>query len=155
MNWPIVTGVVAIYGAMLSSWNAYSSYRAKRRSINVEVSYGCETYQGGEWGPQSIIVTALNKGHQPITLAGAGIRWPDGRTSVCLGPSGNTRFPHELDGGKSCMVCLPIREIVPPMKNVGFSGKVRLKGFFRDALGKTYAKKFNFDLEDTSGIVGE
>jgi hypothetical protein len=147
MNWTIATGCVAVYGALLSTWNALSSYWEKRRRVTIKTSYGFETY-GPELGPNSIIVTALNKGHRTVSLRGAGIRLPDGRDVIHLGQSGDARFPHQLDGGHSCMICMPMHSIAVALKQAGFSGTVRLAGYYRDALDKTYtSKRFKFDVE--------
>jgi hypothetical protein len=148
MNWTVATGVVAVYGALLSTWNALSTQWEKRRRLAVKISYGCETY-GPQLGPYSIIVTALNKGTPSMTLSGAGIRLPDGRDTAYLGQSGNARFPHELESGKSCLICLPVQSFAQQLKTAGFSGNVRLAGYYRDALDKTYlSKEFDFDVEE-------
>jgi hypothetical protein len=147
MNWTVATGIIAAYGALLSTWNAVSSLWEKSRRVTVKAAYGFEVY-GPQLGPDSIIVTALNMGHRTVTLRGAGIRLPDGREAVYLGRSGDARFPHELEGGQSCMICMPIQSIASQLKQVGFSGNVRLAGYFRDALDKTYkSKRFKFDLK--------
>ena len=148
MNWTIATGIVAVYGALLSTWSAVSAQLEKRRHVTIKISYGFPTF-GPELGPASIIVTALNKGHTPVTLSNAGIRWPDGRTTVCFEDSGNTKFPQELEGGKSCFVLIEIQLLARQLKIAGFSGTVTLNGFFRDALDKTYTGKFDFDVEES------
>lgn len=152
MNWTIVTGVVAVYGAILSTWNVLSKQLEKRRYVKVKTSYGFETY-GPALGPYSIIITALNKGHRSATLNGAGILLPNGGTIVSLGQSGNTRFPQELESGKSCLICMPVQSIGEQMKKSGLSGTVKLAGFFRDALDKTYAsKRFDFNVEKAMNV---
>ena len=152
MNWTIVTGIVAVFGALLSTWNAVSKQLEKRRRVTVKVSRGFETY-GPVLGPSSVIVTALNKGHLSVTLSGVGILLPDGGTVVYLGQSGNTRFPHELESGKSCLICMPVRALGEQMKKAGFSGTIKIAGYFRDALDKTYAsKRFDFDVEKAMNV---
>jgi hypothetical protein len=47
MNWTIVTAVVAVYGALLSTWNALSKQMETRRRVTVKYSYGYETYAQG------------------------------------------------------------------------------------------------------------
>jgi hypothetical protein len=147
MNWTIVSGAVALYGALLSTLNAVSSFREKRRQVMVEAAYGFEAYGPGI-GPNSMILTARNKGYQSVSLTSAGIRLPDGRDAVYLRQSGDTCFPHELEGGKSCTVCIPFQSFAGPFKQEGLSGTIRLSGYFRDALGKTHtSKRFKFNLD--------
>jgi hypothetical protein len=152
MNWTIVTGVVAVFGASLSTWNAVSKQLEKRRRVTVKVSRGFEAY-GPVLGPDSVIVTALNKGQRSVTLSGAGSLLPDGGTVIYFGQSGNTRFPHELESGKSCLISMPVQAVGEQMKKAGFSGTIKLAGYFRDALDKTYAsKRFHFDVEKSMNV---
>jgi hypothetical protein len=112
-----------------------------------KVSYGAETFGPG-LGSFSIILTALNKGHQPVTLSNAGIQLPDGRQVAYLGESGSTRFPHELAGGKSCFICMPFHVLAEQLKSAGFSKTIKVTGYFRDALDKRYtSKSFDFDFD--------
>ncbi len=150
MNWAVATGIVAVYGATLSTWKAVSDYFEKRRSITVKVSYGYETYGPGldGLGPPAVVVTAMNTGHRTVSLRAAGIRLPDGRDTMYLRQSGDARFPHDLEGGQSCMICIPLQAVRGGLQQAGFSGRIRLTGYFRDALDKTYkSKRFKFDAK--------
>jgi hypothetical protein len=147
MNWTVATGIVAVYGATLSTWKAVSDYVEKRRIIKVKVGGGYET-RGAELGLPSIVVTAMNTGHRTVSLRGAGLRLPNGREMVHFQQSGDVRFPHELQAGQSCMICIPVEGVRDSLRRVGFSGKIRLTGFFRDALDKTYtSENFEFDVK--------
>jgi hypothetical protein len=87
-----------------------------------------------------------------VTLDGGGILLPDGGTVVSFAPSG-TRFPKELESGKSYLICMPVQSVGQQMKKAGFSGTVRLAGYFRDALDKTYSsKRFVFDVEKAMNV---
>jgi hypothetical protein len=70
-TWTVVTGLVAVYGAVLSTWNAWVKHRDGKPRIQVKVTYGYAT-AGPHLGPTSLFVTAMNRGCD-LTLSGAGI----------------------------------------------------------------------------------
>jgi hypothetical protein len=145
MNWTVITAIVAVYGALLSTWNVLSTNREKRRRVKVRVSYGFATY-GSTLGPNGILITAQNIGHQPITLNSAGIRLPDGRTVIALN-SIEAPLPQELAGGKSHNSLIEVKVLAETMQRLGFSGMVRVVGFYRDALGKAHESSgLKFDV---------
>jgi len=142
-----MTGVVAVYGALLSTWNAVAKHLENRRTVKVKISFGFETY-GARTGPTAIFITAVNNGLRSITLSGAGVRLPDNRNTVHFAPSGTARFPHTLESGNTCFTSIPCRELASAVKGAGFSGRVKLTGFHRDALDKTFtSKRFEFDVD--------
>ena len=151
MNWTFATGIVAVYGATLSTWKVVSDHLEKRRSITVKITWGFETY-GTELGPQCVLVTAMNTGHRTVTLRSAGLRLPNGRDMVNFLQSGDARFPHELHSGQSCMISIPVEGVRDSLIRAGIVGKIWLTGFFRDALDKTYrSERFEFDVNSSTG----
>jgi hypothetical protein len=147
MNWTIVTGIVAVYGALLSTWNAVAKHLENKARIKVKLSLGFETF-GPETGPTSILVTALNEGQQAVTLVSAGLRLPGNKTTHQFGPSGTAKFPHQLQRGQSTYIAVPTRDVAEALKREGFSGTINVKGYFRDALDKTYkSKAFELNAE--------
>ncbi len=140
-----VTAAVAVYGAALSSWNAWVKYRENRPNVKVKTSYGFETY-GPSLGPNSVFITAMNKGSD-VTLTSAGFRLPDKRTVALLAPSGTARFPQLLQSASSCFVTIPIRQLAREIREAGFSGEIKLVGYYRDALDQEHVSKgFKFDV---------
>ncbi len=121
MNWQIITGAVAVYGALLSTWNAVAKHLENKAWIKVKMSGGFETF-GPEIGPASILVTAINKGQQAVTLVEAGLRLPNKQHTTHYSPSGTAHFPHELKRGQNCYILAPIREVAEALKRADFSG---------------------------------
>ena len=147
MNWQIITGAVAVYGALLSTWNAVAKHLENKARIKVKMSGGFETF-GPEIGPASILVTAINKGQQAVTLVEAGLRLPNKQHTTHFSPSGTAHFPHELKRGQNCYIVVPFRDVAEALKRADFSGTIKVKGFYRDALDKTYTSKaFKLDVE--------
>jgi len=152
INWTVVTAVVtavvAVYGAILSTWNAVSRRLESSRRIRVEVSQGFPTY-GANLGPACIVVTASNIGRIPVTLVHGGLLLPDNRQTFVREPIGDVQFPQELESGKSCRMFMESRELAGTITRASFTGKVKIVGFYRDAIGTTYkSKAFEFDVED-------
>ena len=112
------------------------------------MSLGFETF-GPELGPASVLVTAVNKGQQAVTLVEAGLRLPNKQHTTHFSPSGTAHFPHELKRGQNCYIVVPIREVAEALKRADFSGTIKVKGFYRDALDKRYTSgRFKVSIED-------
>lgn len=135
--WTIVTGLVAVYGAFLATWNAVTKHLETKPRIKVKITFGWPTF-GPELGPDSIVITAFNEGQHPVTLVAGGLRLPDNSTTHHPEPSGTVKFPHELERAQSCFMFIPKRVVAETVIRAGFSGTVDVKGFYRDALDKTY-----------------
>jgi hypothetical protein len=147
INWTIVASLVAVYGALLSTWNAVTKHLESKPRIKVKVSFGFETF-GSRTGPASILATALNRGRQPITLVAAGLRLPNHQTTHHFGPSGTAKFPHDLQARQNCYMAVPVRDVAGALKNSGFSGTIKVKAYYRDALDQTYtSRRFKLDID--------
>jgi hypothetical protein len=137
INWTIVTGIVAVYGAVVSTWNAVTKHLENKSRIKAKITFGWPTL-GPELGPDSIVITAFNVGQQTTTLVAGGLRLPDNSTTQHFEPWGNVKFPHQLQRGQSCFMIVPKQSVAESLIGAGFSGTVQVKGFYRDALDKTY-----------------
>src|SRR5258708_38423807 len=74
----IIPTVLAIYGAGLSTYIAFTARREKRHQLQVAISHGF-LVAGPHLGPTRVMVVASNSGHRPIVLQSAGMRLLDGR----------------------------------------------------------------------------
>ena len=69
-------------------------------------------------------------------------------TLVFPNPRSNVVFPCELLPGNNCKVWSPLTDLARQLKEEGFSGKVKLVGFCRDAVGTTYkGKRWKLDVD--------
>jgi hypothetical protein len=148
ITWPtVVTAVVALYGAALSTLNYLASRREKSRRVKVELSLGFLAH-GPTLSPTMLFIVASNIGTLPVTLSSSGIRLPNGRQAICPLPNTDVRFPHELQGGKDCRIWIDAREFADTLRREGLSGKVRLTGFYLDQTGVRHkSKPFKFDAD--------
>lgn len=65
-------------------------------------------------------------------------------------PRSNVKFPYTLSEGKECSIWETQKELATDLKNNGYSGKIKLRGYYRSAVGKIFkSKPINFDIEKT------
>jgi hypothetical protein len=148
IQWPtVIIAIVAVYGAMLSTYTALLNWRDKTRRVAVRLSLGFGVY-GNQTGPTVLLVTASNPGSRTVTLTSWALRLPDKRQLWPPMPQSHVDFPHDLLEGKSCTVWVPAREVAEGLKGEGFSGRIKLAGLFRDAVGNVYTSKpIKFDID--------
>lgn len=148
MEWTtIVTAVVAVYGAALSTYTLIQNRKGKQRQIRVKLSNGMLTF-GPELSPAMLLIEATNPGNRTVILNTSGIFLPDGKTIVFPNPQSNVHFPHPLPEGNSCLVWTPLKELAQQLRQEGYSGQVKLIGFYRDQIGTQYkSKAFGFDID--------
>lgn len=145
-----ITLVLAMWGALLSTYKVLSDYRKSMRSLKVKVAYGFGITRR-DVGPNVIMITAINAGYRDITLNSMGFILPDKRYLLLTEPQSNVRFPHTLSEGKECNVWQTQKQLAEELKSYGFSGKIKLKGYYRSATGKTYkSKAIIFDTESVA-----
>ena len=151
MDWVVlITALVALYGAALSTYTLISSRLDKRRRIKVELSKG---FLPTDVDPPKtmLFIQVSNPGHITVTIQPPGIQLPGGGTRVFRNPNSDVGFPHDLDPGKACTVWTPLAVLAKQFKEKGFSGKVELVGFCRDAVGTTHkGKRWEFNVDTQS-----
>ncbi len=137
-NWQwIVTAAIAVYGALLSSYNAFVARRQNTRQITVTVNHGFLP-TGPELGDPMLLIGAANLGHRAVTLVSVGLLLPDKQQLVLTSPEGTVQLPHHLTEGTSCKHWIPAAEIKRQLSSSRFSGTVMVRGFYLDALGKRH-----------------
>ena len=138
----IMTALVALYGAILSTVVAVREWRARRPTVKVEVSEGrVGGMPGNGWSGHMIFCDALNRGHKAITLQMVGFQLPNREQFVIPYPSPYVWFPYDLLPEKSCKVFTPASDLAKHLKARGFPQKVSLVGFYNDDVGRRYRSK--------------
>jgi hypothetical protein len=97
-----------------------------------------------------LILSASNTGKKTVTLTMMGLILPtkDKKYLDFLRPNSHVRFPHDLLEGKSCSVYIELKELSNELKQEGYSGKISLKGYYKDAIGGRYeSKSIKFNIE--------
>ncbi len=148
---PIVTALVAVYAAILSTFNLIWNLWRVRRRLKVTLTIGATPY-GPEIGQPSVLLCAVNPGSRAVTVSEFGLRLPKGKELVGLKSSfqHDSSLPHELvDGGTHRAWLLAERLAVPLNKFEHLSGEVKLRGFYRSTLWKQYeSETLSFRIED-------
>ena len=62
-----VTVLVALYGAVLSTYNAYTARKQSKHQITVKITFGWLTF-GANLSDDMVLVEASNPGHRAITV---------------------------------------------------------------------------------------
>lgn len=140
--WPtIVTAVVAVYGALLSTYNLYVSLREKRRKVSITFSEGLLTYSSGVLDEVMLFITISNPGFRSVSINAPYIKLPDNKTVVFPDPASNVSFPHELKEGKSCMLWTGRDNLAGMLLQKGYAGQIRLLAEVKDETGEVYSSK--------------
>ena len=136
----LVTAIVAVYGAVLSTLNLLNIKKEKRRQLSIKMSKGWLTIPTGLSGDMFIIEVA-NPGYRPVTIGTPYIKLPDKGSLFFLMPTAEVQFPHELQEGKRCLLWVEEAEVKRSLKGKGYSGKVTLRAEVSDQTGKRYRGK--------------
>ncbi|MEW6226591.1 MAG: hypothetical protein AB1700_00635 [Bacillota bacterium] len=149
MNWTeIITAIVAVYGAVLATYTLVVQLRENRFRVNVKISMGFLVSPLGGTSDTMLFLSASNAGQKVVTLSSQGFLLPNKNQLVIPYPQSNVTFPYELLPGKSCQTWIEAREIARALKLEGIYGEVKLVGFYRDQVDKTYrSKPYKFDVD--------
>lgn len=142
-----ITRALAVYGSVLATVNAFWTWAGKRRRIQVSVSCAIPIY-GSRPGSGVLSIEATNRGQQPVNLKSAGFLLPDKSQYFLPQASGTEQLPHQLNGGDSCSVWADPGDIAFELKRHGYSGLIKLRGFYLDGTGsRRLSSRFGFDVE--------
>lgn len=144
----IITVVVALYGAILSTYIYITQRNDKRRKIKVKLTAGL-------MNPPTpsqefmLFLEVINIGNRKVTINSTGLRLPEGQTVISLVGNTHVTLPFELEEGKNCHFWFEIKDLAGSLSNSGKSGKIKLKGYANDGADNTfYSKPYEFDIDD-------
>jgi len=156
LKWaPIVTGIVAIYAAVLSTYNLVASRLDRAHKLRVSLKWGMVA-PGPE--PETVLILeAINPRGRSVTVAACALVLPNRKALVIPHPVvGSAQLPHELVEGTNCRILFPLRDVVVALQGEGFTGQIALRALFRDALGNEYlSKKFKGDLREWASVAAD
>ncbi|MCU0290251.1 MAG: hypothetical protein MUF15_28180 [Acidobacteria bacterium] len=146
MKWTdVITALVALYAATLSTYIFIIDNKSKKRQISIELSNGFP-FLGYNLGPLSLIIKIANPGSRPVTINSPRLLLPDKKSVVFLETINNVSFPHELQEGKACEILVEKEKIKQVLKEQGYSGEIKVIGEVSDATGKNYKSKKPFSI---------
>ena len=139
----VITALIAIYGAILSTINLINNVKNNKSFIEVTTTWGMIT--GDE--KTKLFITASNPSSRTVTLSSMGFILPNKKYLIFTYPESNVSFPYEVQTGKNCMVWCDIYDIAVQLKKQNYEGDINLIGFYKDQLGKEYkSKKMNVNI---------
>ena len=137
IDWPtITTAIVAVYGAILSTYNLVMKRKENKRQVDVTFKWGL--VDATDKPNAMFFLNAANPGKRTVTLEGCHIEFPNKKQLVMPYTQGTIKFPHHLEEGKNCTVWFPVSEVVEALVGEGYTGNVSICAVFRDALGGKY-----------------
>jgi hypothetical protein len=141
VNWSqILTAIVAIYGAILSTMIFTSRRREKQRRLKVNFSNGFLTY-AHNLSKAMLFITISNPGNRDVTINVPSISLPDGKPLVFPNPQSNVSFPYKLEEGTECKIWTEIKDLARQLKENWYYGIIRLKAKVEDGSGQIYKSK--------------
>lgn len=141
-----ITLFIALWGAILATIKVLYDHQMKSRKIKVKISYGVISFPQGV--SKVILVEAINNGYVDVTLTSTGVILPNKISAYFLSPLNNVQLPSTLSQGKSYTVWREIGEFSQELRRNGYSGKIKLKGFYRTATGEVFKSKgLSFEIE--------
>ena len=138
----VVIFVLAIYGAVLSTFNLTQAVRKERRRVSVRHSTVMPTY-GSTLGRCYVKIEAVNVGHRPVTIKTLTLELESGAKlfpfqSDQLPGLPDTRLPAVLSDGQTAHLMIPYAEIASALVSAGCAGKTPLTPYCEDTIGNTY-----------------
>src|SRR5271157_6296549 len=89
-----VTAAVAIYAALLATYNLLVARRERRREVSVTLAW---SILGVLPEPiRALSLTAANPGYRTVTLAGCHLALPNRKQFVIPYAQSTVKFPHDL-----------------------------------------------------------
>lgn len=150
MNWAeIVIALVAVYGAIIATYNFVIYRRTTSRGIRVSLEYASAYHPRGfitrktyDEKKPNLVVKVANSGTRPITVKIPFFMLPDKKGMlVTLDPISSHSFPTELTEGEYLLVWCEGNEIARALKKAGFSGACNLAAYCEDSVDITYRSK--------------
>lgn len=130
----IVTVIIALYGAALSTYTASVQRRDKKRRVDVTLSYGLV----GISGVPGVLMEGKNSGERPVHISFGGISLPNGMVIALPASRFVQGMPHDLLDGKSLTAFASAEELAGHLREQGYTGDVVIVGVLRSALGVEY-----------------
>jgi hypothetical protein len=137
----IITFVIAVYGAVLSTVAIYLSVRRDRRSLAVRMATTMPTY-GSHIGAPMVQIEVTNTGHRDLVADAPQLRVEGDEMVFALtdGP-GLADFPKKLSEGERGSVMIAYRNLALSLQHRGHRGKVTLFATCKDSAQNTYRSK--------------
>ncbi|WP_162913151.1 hypothetical protein [Rhodospirillaceae bacterium SYSU D60014] len=138
--------LLAIYGAVLSTFNWRQSIRRERRTIHVDLSTAMPAYNDGRIGQCFAKLEATNTGYRAVTVTTLTLELPEGGRLFPTAANGfpgmaDTVLPATLSDGQSAQLFLAYRDIAVALVQSGRAGTTKLTPICEDSARGIYKGK--------------
>jgi len=149
------TFIIAVVGAVLGVINWLERWWLRRPRLKVSVAAAFVADISGvsdAWALEAIntgfVDTTLSFFHfEILTKSTKGNCEEEPGPLVIRKQIAGPRFPHKLCARESCTVYVSPRLMAQGLIDGGYGGCVKLRGFYKDQLGRKYrSKRFQFDI---------
>ena len=154
----MVLFALAIYGAVLSTWNLISAIRKDRRAIRVTAGSKILVDGYGNSGNTWAHIEATNLGQRPVTVTmiafeiDGGGRLFNMRGATYPGLD-NSALPITLADGQTARLHQSYADIGLALMSSGFSGKSRITPICEDSVGGIHrGKAWDVDPQELVGM---
>lgn len=142
----VITGVIAIYGALLSTATFVLHNLGKRQRVKVKLYLGVAA--AGPSKPEDIVVIeAANIGSIMVHLSNCCIRLPDGQQFIARFRYDKS-LPISLSSGESVQAFIASEIFIKTLEKNNYPKKIEVRAEFSNKAGKVFrSKKQKLDLE--------
>src|SRR5713226_8278612 len=121
-----VTAGVAVYGAILSTYSAFSKWVEDKRLLRIGIRYGIYPEN------PKVFISAVNTGKRPVVLSEKWILLPNKEKADYeeIQYIADEYLPLTLTEGGSCEFWTPARNLGANLKSRGLSGTTKLVAVF-------------------------
>ena len=140
-----VTAGVAVYGAILSTHNAYAIWRESRRTVKVGIRWGIYPDR------PKVFLSAVNIGKRLVYLYGFWFSLSGKKIEGIIYQTNvdGMDTPFQLSEGRMFERWTAARPLARHLSKSGHSGTVKLVAYFQDHVGDLYrSKPLRFKIED-------
>lgn len=139
----VLLGLVAAYGAILSTLNWRQAARKDRRTITVELGSAIPTYNDGRTGRSFARIQATNTGQRSVTITTLALELPGGARMVSMSPNGfpgmpDTSLPTTLSDGQSAFLYFSYEDIGGSLIRSGRTNTIKVTPVCEDSAGGIY-----------------
>lgn len=137
----LLTLLLALYGAVLSTVLGIRELRKDRRQIRVTCRMALTpSPTGGVW--EFVSVEAVNTGHRPVEITMAGLLMKNGNLFTQVrSNAGPLPLPKKLEDGERVSVLFDYAEVKTALSEQTDSKNRYIKAIVRDAIGKKYTAR--------------
>ncbi len=145
----ILVVIVAVYGAILSTYNFLIKFKERISKIKVKLGISLITHTQGNISDAQINISLHNHTTKPVVLNQPELFLPDGRKLILMNLQSESRFPNILEPGHSINSWNDLKSTAQSLKDEGFEGVIKIQAVVKDKLDKKYkSKKMKLNLNE-------